>query len=266
MEQLNERIKDFSDEHLLQQYFNHSNEYQSEAVEILRKEIEYRKIDASNFTTAMKSINKTESKSYDPEHFIEFDHVFSSTDILIAVAILRDNKVVFYVDNASDSTIPLENQALKTFTIHVYDDFVDQVHLLLDEHFEKKDGQYLLKISSPKDRLKAFNFHDIHLSEESDCELLDVTFTTEEKNSIINFGNRLIKEVDEIESSGDRVVFYYDSIEELNALLRKNKTVSIRKSQLLAILEILQIYCDDPSFPDALDTTVTNILGFFIEN
>ncbi len=265
MEMLQEKIKEFSDEYLLNQYFHHCEEYQPEALGLLKKELEERKIDLTTFSSAMNSINHKETKTYDSSDFLEFDHSFSSIDILLAASILRDNDVVFYIDHVSDSSFTVERKATELFGIKVHADFVKKTHELLDEHFEKKDGRYLLKISSPKERLKAFSFYDLHLSEEEDRPFITVTLSSEEISAIDKYGKRLIDEVDTIESEMDRVVFFYDSIGDVLDLLKKSNTVSIHKSQLLAILEVLQVYCDDPEFPSLLDETISNILSFFIE-
>lgn len=265
MEMLQEKIKDFSDDYLLKQFFRHGEDYQPEALELLKKEMEERKIDFSSITTAMNSINLKEIKTYKAEDFVEFDHSFSSIDILLAASILRDSEVDFYVDHISDSSFPVESKATEVFGIRVHKDFVEKTHELLDEHFEKKDGKYLLKINSPRDRLKAFSFSDLHLSEDEDRPFVSVTLSPDERVAIEKYGKKLLSEVDTIESEKERVIFYYDSIEDVIGLLKKNSTISIHKSQLLAILEILQVYCDDPEFPSLLDETISNILSFFIE-
>jgi hypothetical protein len=264
MDMLQEKVKEFTDEFLLKEFFNHKDEYQPEALEVLKKELEDRKIDYSNIQSAMKSITLPETKTYKTEDFIEFDHAFSSIDILLATSILKESEIVFFVDHVSDSLFPVESKAVETFKIKVHRDYIEKSHELLDEHFEKKDGRYLLKITTPRERLKAFSFYELRLTEQEDKEFLSVSLSSDERVAIAKYGQKLLDEVDDIESEQDRVVFYYDSIEDLIDLLNKKDTISIHKSQLLAILEILQIYCDDPEFPSFLDETIANILGFFI--
>jgi hypothetical protein len=265
MELLQEKIKEFSDDYLLQQYFYHKDEYQAAALELLKKELDERKIDSSSLPAAMKSINQPEIKTYKAEDFVLFDHTFSSIDILLATSILRESTIIFYVDHVSDSSFPVESKAAEVFKIKVHKEFIEKTHELLDEHFEKKDGKYLSKLNSPKDRLKAFSFSDLHLTEQEDKPFVKVSLSSDERTAISKYGKRLLDEVDTIESEQDRVIFFYDSIEDMIGLMKKNDTISIHKSQLLAILEILQIYCDDSEFPSFLDETITNILSFFIE-
>ncbi|HEX2957112.1 MAG TPA: hypothetical protein VHO70_09775 [Chitinispirillaceae bacterium] len=264
MEMLQEKVKEYSDEFLLKQFFNHKDEYQPDALELIKKELEVRNIDHSSLPAAMKSIKLPEIKTYKAEDFIEFDHTFSSIDILLASSILRDSEVAFFVDHVSDSSLPIESKAAEVFKIKVHHDYIEKSHELLDEHFEKKDGRYLLKINTPRERLKAFSFSDIRLSEQEDKPFLSVSLSSDERVAITKYGRRLLDEVDTIESENDRVIFYYDSIEDLIDLLNKKDTISIHKSQLLAILEILQVYCDDAEYPSFLDETSSNILGFFI--
>jgi hypothetical protein len=264
MEMLQEKIKEFSDEFLMQQYFNHKDDYQPEALALLKKELEDRKIDHSSIQAAMKSIVLPETKTYKTEDFIEFDHAFSSIDILLATSVLKESEIVFFVDHIPDTSFPIVSKTAEEFKIKVHHDYIEKSHELLDEHFEKKDGKYLLKITAPRERLKAFSFFELRLTEQEDKPFLSVSLSSDERIAITKYGQRLLDEVDTIESEQDRVVFYYDSIEELIDLLNKKDTISIHKSQLLAILEILQIYCDDPEFPSFLDETIANILGFFI--
>jgi hypothetical protein len=60
------------------------------------------------------------------------------------------------------------------------------------------------------------------------------------------------------------VVFYYDSLEGLISRLKSDKTQRLSHMDLLASLEVLQIYCDEPGFPPAADGIIDALLGFFL--
>ena len=122
-----------------------------------------------------------------------------------------------------------------------------------------------MKHSGVKERLKAFNFHDLHITEQQAYELLEVSFTEKENEVIVSYGNRLLSEADEIEDKQERVLFYYDSIEALTEKLQSNEAGHLNRSDLLAILEILQVFCIEDDFPAFMDESISTLLGFFTE-
>lgn len=265
MDQLKEAVKDFSDQELLTQYINHKDEYTAEALAILEDEIKARGLRPQAPDKTVASIKRGQI-NLDTDDFEQFEHTFTRSELTLAVSILRDNDVILYADNpTSVDSIPLETEASKRFTIHVHKDSVQKAHELLDEHFEKKNGEYKSRYSSVKDRLKSFNFHDIRISEEEDRELIDVGFSDAEIEVISKYGKRLLSEVDKVEQEQERVVFFYDSIEPLLDALHGDNAGQLIRSDLLTILEICQIYCDEPDFPDTMDEAVTTLLNFFFD-
>ncbi len=269
MKHLQELIKNYSNENLLEQYLDHQEEYTPEALKIIKKEIVVRNIRQEEIDIFLRNKNDLleEKQTLDTKDFAPFDHTFSHTDIILAIAVLRDSKVVFYVDNpASTDTIPLESAASRRFGIHVHKDSIPKAHELLDEHFIKEDGLYIFKHAGAIDRLKAFSFHDLHLNEFEAAEKIEVSLTSDERRVIIYYGNRLLNEVDTIELSQERVVFYYDSIESLIKYLKGDNNKLLSRSDLLTILEILQIYCEDEVFPSTMSDSISSLLGFFMES
>jgi len=265
MDTLKESIKDFTDDYLLEEYFHHSEEYTHEAYSLLKEEFERRNFDAEKINGFLNKEKEADPvrRNYDSKDFTRLENSFSHTDALLAITMLRDSGIVFFLDNPNSSEIiPLETEAERLFTIHVHNDFIGKAHELLDEHFTKNDGKYNLKYTGAIERLKAFNFHDLHLNELKAAELIDVSFTTEERRVITHYGRKLIDEADKIESEQERVLFYYDSIEAIiEKLERDSKKLS--RSDLLAILEILQIYCCDQSFPEMMNDSIMGILNLF---
>ena len=122
---------------------------------------------------------------------------------------------------------------------------------------------YAQKKLSLKEQLKAFNFHELFITETEADETVNVTFTREEKMAIIKYGSRVQSEADIIEKDRGRVIFYYDSMDSLVSRFSSGEEVELTKSDLLTIIEIFQIFCDDPDFPDFLDESIASIISFF---
>lgn len=269
MEHLREQIAGYTDEYLVEQYTKYKEDYTPEAVGMLEDEIGKRQINISDFdkvkTVVETNVAPQKVFNLDRDDFVCFDHDFSSLDIQLAITILRDNDIVYFVDNPSSSdSIPLENETSRRFTVEVHKDWVEKAHELLDEHFTKTNGNYVLRYASPRDRLKSFNFHDIHVSEYEAKEILNVDFNDEEKKTILHYGARLLNEVDEIEKLQDKIIFYYDSIEGVTEKLESDSG-KLNRYDLLTILEIFQVYCDDSAFPESINDTIAALLSFFIE-
>lgn len=263
MELLKETIKDLSDEELINQYLNHREEYTPEAFSIIEDEVNSRNIDKSLLEKKPVPEIKKGVLNLDSDDFIQFENTFTRSDLMAAISILKEYGILFYADNpTSVDFIPLESEISKRFTIHVHKEHAEKAHELLDEHFEKVGSDYISRYCGPKDQLKSFNFHDIRISENEAKEQIDVGFSPEEIEVITRYGQRLLAEVDTIEEQ--RVVFFYDSVEPLLELLKKN-AVKLTRSDLLTILEIFQIYCDDSQFPEFMDEAIMTLLSFFTE-
>ncbi len=269
MEDLKTSVKTFSNDYLLEQFIDCQEEYTPDALRLLKCEIDNRKISQEEIDAYLKrkDVGVDESKSLDIGDFVQFNHSFSRTDILLAISVLRDSKVVFYVDNPSSSdTIPLESEATKRHTIHVQKDYVTKAHELLDEHFVKQDGNYSFRYAGAFDRLKSFSFYDLHLTELEAAESIECDFKPDERKIIIAYGKRLLDEVDTVEEKQDRVVFYYDSIEPLLEYISDESNTAFCRSDLLTIMEILQIYCTESDFPQSMNDAVATLLSFFLDS
>ncbi|MBN1127830.1 MAG: hypothetical protein JXA71_02515 [Chitinispirillaceae bacterium] len=269
MQELRETVSKYSDKELMTQFINRKDDYTSEALAVMQEEIEKRGIDGSVLEKDGGEEKTNEGSAttvtFKSEDFLKFDHSFSRTDLLLASAILREHKVPFFVDNPTSSdTIPTESEAEKRFAINIPKQFADQTHALLDEHFVKADNKYLLKYTGARDRLRAFNFHDIHLTEKEAMEELETALSVEEKAVITTLGCRLLKEAEQVEMAQERVLFYFDSIGPLIERLDMPGMTSLSKNDLLTILEILQVYIDDPALPASMDEAISQVLALFI--
>lgn len=263
MEQFKEAIRNYSDEQLFEQYTRHREEYLPEVQILLDAEVKRRNLDLEKFPATGQT--EIETIHLDSKDFKPFNHIFNRIDLQLATAILRENGIVYFVDNPqSTDTIPLEDEASKSFSIHVHESVFDKAHVLLDEHFEKHDGRYRVKNSGVKEQLKTFSFNDLHLSEKEAREKVKVEFTPEEKAVITTYGKKVLDECDRIESEQNRVIFYYDAIEGLCAQLSEDEELSLTRTELLTILEILQIYVDNTDFPSFMEESIATLLSFFM--
>jgi hypothetical protein len=265
MDQFKEVIRNYTDEQLFDQYTRHREEYLPEVQALLDAEFKKRNLDTRQTAPSDGAEPEIETIHLDSKDFKPFDHVFNRIDLQLATAILRENGIVFYIDNPkSTDTIPLEDEASKPFTIHVHERVFDKAHELLDEHFEKSDGRYRAKNMGVKDRLRSFSFNDLHLSEIEAAEIIEVDFTAEEKSAIVAFGKKVLEECDKIEAEQSRVIFYYDTIEDLIGHLSSDGELLLSRTELLTILEILQIFLDDAAFPSFMNESISTLLSFFM--
>ena len=265
MEQLKKEVQKISDEQLLDQFVSHQEEYTPEAIALINAEIKRRGLDIEKLSSSGKKNRESVLLNHDSDDFTPLDHVFNRMDLELVAAILRENRVMFYIDTPKSSDmIPREGEAMKQFTVHIHNSTIKDAHALLDEHFEKSDGKYVLKKMGIKEQLKAFSFHELRFSEKDMEEMAEVILTQQEKAVIINYGNRILDESDKIEQDQDRVIFYYDSIESLLVHLSGVEENTLSKTYLLTILEILQIFCGDRDFPTFMEESISTLLSFFL--
>lgn len=265
MSDLKSTIAEFSDDFLLEQFVERKDDYTSEAIELMKKEIDSRGITQEKIQDFITERKKQIPLSMDINDFVSLKHNFSNTDILFAHTILQDSKIPFFVNKPEpESALPIESEASRVFTINVHKDFQDKAKDLLEEHFEPEEGVYRLKVSGVRDRLKLFSFQDAALSEKEAAEKVDVSFTYEERQELIRLGKKILKDVEEIEKRLERYVFYFDSIEDVNRHLEKENQGTYTKTELLAILEIMQIFVDE--LPASMDETISALLDFFVGN
>jgi hypothetical protein len=268
MNDLRTVISEYTDDHLLSEYHFHKDQFTPEALGIMREEIDARGLGqvTPKPATAGDAAEDGTVRHYDSADLIQFDHSFSRTDLLLATAMLQENKIPFHIDNPqSTDTLPIQSETEIRYTIRVHKDFTDRTHALLDEHFVKADNRYVLKYTSARERLAVFNFHDIHLSEKSAAEELEVGFTDEEKKILTVLAKRLLAEAEAVENTQDRVLFYYDAIEPLIDRLQEPDRKALSRNDLLAILEIMQVYIADPGLPASMDEAIAQLLTVFLD-
>jgi hypothetical protein len=262
MESLKEALENYTDDKLLEVYRTQRDEYTAEAIKVFEEEIAKRGLDPASYA---KSKERTEVATAAAEASVanlsrdEFEPIgppFTKIDLLTADAILRNSKVPYFIKECED--------APDMFSVFVYRDALETARELIGEHFEVgPEGKYILSQSDIIDRLKSFSLYDIRISDAAAHEKLKVDFSWGEKSALIKLSDTLVSEVDAIEEQLGRVVFFYDTMEELSAKLKAD--AALTRTDFLAIIELCQIYCDDPRYDSELNQTASSILSFFLE-
>lgn len=263
MSEISEKIKEFSDEFLLEQFNNRRHEYTDEAIALMQEEIALRNLNGKPLDKNEVSVNE-ESEEIDDE-LIPIDNKFNRTDLVLAQSILTEEKIPFFVTSSTQSSaLPMESETINSFSIHIPKSQLDKANECLNRHFHTKDGIYSAKYSNIKERLKSLCFYEIDLTGKELDEEVDVQFSPQESTDIRRYIEKLASEAETIEQNSGRVLFYVDNLQDcLNHINEKNRS-SFPRGDLLAILEAMQVYCDNEDFPQTLEKTAEVLLKFFI--
>jgi len=263
-ETLRTSVKEWTSEKLLEEFYTKKEEYQPEALGIIEKEIEARNIsneDKAGFLTDEASIEERHLSATD---FETFDHLFTQTDALIVDSILRTEDVDFFLRHEATSTvIPTETEDEVQYQLSVHRDHLEKAHELIDGYFVKTDGKYRIAYANFTERLMGFNFNGISKSPTELEEILEITFNATESRYIMDYGARILEQADRIEAEQERAIFYYDQIEDLLNRMKSPGNTEITGEDLLAIIEILQIFCTRDDFPEELKKTAEAAMDFF---
>jgi hypothetical protein len=260
-------IAGYSNQHLLEQFYQRKQDYGEAALATMEEEIKRRNIPASEVApyASGDEPGKRAKRAYKIEEFTAFADVFTPMDIILVNAMFGEANIPFFVDNPPSSAFPTTGMADTFLKIHVHKDHIAQAHAILDEHFEKTDGKYRPKTGTDLEQLKTLNFHEFHAKEADQIADMGVILSPAEAAATVILAKRLLAEVDKIESSQDRIIFCLENIGDLVTSLESNPGYSLTKNDFFTITEILQVYCDDPLFPPVLNETVQAILAFFRE-
>jgi len=293
MNSLMEVILEFTDEKLLDTCRNQRGEYTEEAVRIFEAEIARRGLnpdDAADAGAEAETDARAETAAtvacaaaahLSREDFVPLPHPFTKSGALTADAVLRDSRIPYTIEKREDDPDACDifvyngeaprSRLGELLTPAPYDldalalNAVPRAIELIEEHFEAgPDGRYALRLSDIADRLKSFSLYDIRISDKAALEQIEVGFSDEEKNAIVKLATALIDETDQIEEERGRVVFFYDSMEPLIEKLSGGAS-TLTRPDFLAIIEICQIYCDDPRYNPLLNQIAASILDFFLE-
>ena len=267
---LQENIKGFTTPYLIEQYKLHRDQYLDEAIRLMEEEIKARGISEEDMAKVLSGDENAAEEApevvhYDRKAFSPLEGAFSTNDSILVRSMLSEHKIPFFMDS-STSILPFMGEELDAHLVafFVHNDWLVKAREIIDEHFDLLDKRYSLKFSDVKTRLKSLNFYEIPHALLESKEIVEVDLSKAEKEVIITYGLRLLDEVDDIETRQNRVVFYYDSLEDLISRLKSDKTPRLSHMDLLASLEVLQIYCDEPGFPPTADSIIEALLVFFL--
>ncbi|MBD3243810.1 MAG: hypothetical protein GF331_24675 [Chitinivibrionales bacterium] len=258
---LEQVIQGYENDYLLEQYFVKHDEYEQEALEAMQREIERRGFTEEQLAPYREEQSPDDDASEGEQaQFVPFDDTFSRTDLLLVHTILRDGGVAFYVDNPPSTVVPLAAESDRRYKIHVRADKAAEAHELLDQHFHREDGEYRLKHTSVHDRLRGFSFLEVRLSQVELDEEVTLELSEQEREAIAGYGKRLMGDIETVEQQ--RPVFHFDNVEPVVQRVEAGGG-SLRMIDLLTVLEVLQIYCDEPGFPPALVDAAGVLLDLF---
>jgi hypothetical protein len=264
-EQLKESIRAFTTQHLLQQYYQKQQEYSPEALAIMKAEIDSRDIsdqDMAPFTQTTADELQVPAATESAEPFVALQNGFSRTDALLAHAMLQEAQIPFYIKTTQPSSVlPLQSVSALYHVVHVPQNRLDETTELLEQHFHPQQGMYLPSFESTTDRLRGFNFIDTQLSELQMAQKVAVQFSAPESKILSAWAGRLLDEADAIEEQRGQPLFYYDNLEALQSHLKKS-TASLTMMDLMTIIELMQIFCDEEDFGAHLEEAAAGLLDF----
>jgi RNA polymerase-interacting CarD/CdnL/TRCF family regulator len=269
---LHEAVQQFTNEHLIEQYYLEKKQYTEAALEIMKTEINRRMLRQEDIDAVLNAYAVPEAddtymvKHYDKSEYELIDGAFTTNDALVVRSMLNENSIPLLMD----TTAALKTPELPAHPSHpavllVHRDFKEQALAIINEHFDCTDMLYSLKFSDTLSRLQSFNFYEVPQAVLASQEITEVDLSASEKDVLITFGNRLIHEADTIESQQERVIFYYDAVEPLIEKLKKPQTPQLTHTDLLTALEILQIYCIDSGFSGEAMNIAEGLLHFFAD-
>jgi hypothetical protein len=286
MEGLKEILSNYTDKELLDRYKTCRGDYVEEAVKLFDEELARRGLDPEAHAAARDSVEAAveaavaSAKNLKRADFAPLPHPFLKADVVTADAVLRGSNVPYIIEERRDGSAGQDGAGAvimgqtgavelppgpAQFNIMVYKDAMEKARELIGEHFEAGigDGVYVPRRTDVVDRLKSFSLYDIRMSDAAEAERLAVDFTEKERGALIKLAETLVAEADRIEEEQGRVVFFYDSMEPLAGKLKNGEALT--RTDFLAIIELCQIYCDDPRYDAELNQTAASILSFFLE-
>ena len=260
-ETVRERVQEMDDDFLLSELFLRRDEYTPEAVEVMEEEVRRRGIDKERVERFKGIADRPEP---DREDFSPLDHSFSQGDILLVDSILRGEGIRFFVQTAVPSgMLALGTEASREYMVSIFSEDLPKAREVLEEHFERGNEGFKRKELSVRDRLKAVGFHELQLGDADVEREVDVELSPDERSTIVAYARRLRDEVEQVEQARGGPLFYFDNIDDLLEKLSSGRSVSLTVADLLTILELLQVYCDEPGFPSGIDGTIAGLLDFF---
>jgi hypothetical protein len=258
---LREQIEQMEDAFLVEQYQHKKEDYTEQAVAIMKEVLAQRNLTEEQMAAMPSESDDSESVGIQVTHdeFASLPELFGPMDLPALHALLRDKAIPFTIETACGQNMSEEGEQRREFHISVPSGKRETAISALEEHFEVVDGHYRMRYSSIKERLQAFNFQEVQVSNLDVSDEVEVMFAPEEKKTIAAYARRLLDDAERIEHDTDRVIFYYDSIETLIEHCENRRESAMHGADLLTIMEILQIYCMENDFPQSMESVAAEI-------
>jgi hypothetical protein len=249
-DRLLEQVAHWNNEFLLEQYITHAEQYTAAARAVFKKEIDRRRISVAEQEAVAAALHDGPDPAAPApltrEECTALKHPLCAADIAVAGHLLKDAQITFLLmpHMAPESGAPLVSLLVRT-SEH------EQAEAALTPHFTPQEGVLRLRFGDTRQRLKSFDPAGVSPAALHKAGL-EISLSAPECAAIVPLGRRLLAEVDAVEQAQERVVFYYDNLEELLQKMETGRAVCLNATDCMIILEILQIYCDDPAFPESL--------------
>ena len=260
-DELEQIVRNYDTPYLLEQFYVRREEYSDQALGIMEKEIARRDISDEELEPYRAESAESEPATTEQE-FVKLEDTFSRTDLVLVHAMLRDARIPFYVDNPASTVVPLASGTEQRFTIHVPASEEARARELIEQHFHCEQGEYRLRHTGTRDRLRGFSFNEVGMSEAQLEQEVEVTLSPEEADGIKQLGRRLLGEIEQVEREQERVVFHFDNVEGMLERLEPGRA-TMSMVDLLTVMEVLQIYCDDAAFPPSLLQVAASLMEVF---
>ena len=102
MSEIRDKIKEFSDDFLLEQFYLKKNDYTEEALAFMKEEISLRNLE-DNIYEKTEDEDTEEIVDMDDE-LAPLDSKFNRTDLVLAQSILTEEKIPFFVSSSTHSS------------------------------------------------------------------------------------------------------------------------------------------------------------------
>ncbi|MDD5676072.1 MAG: hypothetical protein PHC61_18010 [Chitinivibrionales bacterium] len=257
-DRLLEQLARWNNDYLREQYRNHRDQYTPAALELISHEMTRRGIVVNNETATVAPGAPEAGVTLQPDECVPLSHPLHINDTTIAAPLLREAHIPFLMTPVA---VPGEALTQVNFLVRPQDKQNAEETLL--RHFALVNGTMRIQYEDVRQHLRGFDPSSSSLSGIHEMEL-EIHLSPAEREAIGVLGRRLLTEVDAVEAAQERVVFYYDNIE---AVIDKinSAEAALNPSDMMTVLEILQIYADDPLFPALLWDSAKALLNCLAE-
>lgn len=264
-----EHIEQFSDEFLIEQYLHKKHEYTEEAFAIICAVMKERDITEEKITAAAEqkeSVEISDHHTFSDDQRSPLQSPFFQKDLSLVHSILGEQKIPFTIDSSVLSPREDGEKVRQLFVISVPSESLSKATEAIEAQFVSQDGAYQIRFSDSRERLKSFRLQEYRVSDLEAAEQIEADFSEEERKPLLHYAQRLLHDADQIEQQSDRVLFFIDNVDSLISRLEDSDSATFTVADLMTILEILQIYCEDPDFPQSMLTLAESLFQIFDEN